>query len=450
MSDPTRKLDKLKYMLPFLKNMSITALINSESKKSFRLFLLAIATATSSLLSFVILARALNVSEYGFYVYILSIIGLAGVFASFGLPTLITREVARFSQRGDASEIRRILLFSFFVLTLGAVAAGIVIFILLSRTFSIGVIKAPLGLIFIAVLLLFVSQANSLLISALNGLSESLRAAIPGLLGAALFLLIILSLWLTGTVMSPAIVLSIQIGTTIFIIIIQFRTLRPLISSPRGHIQPATSWATWLIEVFPLLGAGIAFSVNSQVDMILLGILKGPGYTAIYQVGTKAASVLVIALSSLSVVYQPLLSRAYFAGDLDDVEMKSASISRIGFSVAIIGAILFIPLRNVIIEIIFGHAYIEAGQVMVILIMARLVNSSVGAVGPYLSMTQKGKLLFAGLAVESVTNVALNLLLIPSYGYVGAAVATGASMVLMNVSMAFYIKKKYGVSMFIF
>jgi O-antigen/teichoic acid export membrane protein len=245
-------------------------------------------------------------------------------------------------------------------------------------------------------------------------------------------------------------VLSIQIGTTIFIIIIQFRTLRPLISSPRGHIQAATSWTTWLIEAFPLLGAGIAFSVNSQVDMILLGILKGPEYTAIYQVGTKAASVLVIALSSLSVVYQPLLSRAYFAGDLDDVKMKSASISRIALAVAMVCAIIFIPLRNVIIEIIFGHAYIEAGQVMVILIMARLVNSSVGAVGPYLSMTQKGKLLFAGLAVESVTNVALNLLLIPSYGYVGAAVATGASMVLMNVSMAFYIKKKYGVSMFIF
>jgi O-antigen/teichoic acid export membrane protein len=437
-------------MLPFLKIMSITALINSESKKTFRLFLLAIATATSSLLSFVILARALNVSEYGFYVYILSIIGLAGVLASFGLPTLITREIARFSQRGDASEIRRILLFSFFVLTLGAVAAGIVIFILLSRTFSIGVIKAPLGLIFIAVLLLFLTQANVLMVSVINGLSESFRAAVPSLFGSLVFLFIIVTLWFNKIHISTAIVLSIQACTAVLTLLIQIVQIQYLVPYAHGNSQSNTPWLTWLVEAFPLLGVGIAFTINSQVDMVLLGMLKGSSYAAIYQVGTKAASVLVIALGSLAVVYQPLLSRAHFEGDLEEVKRKSASISRIAFSVAIIGAILFIPLRDAIIGSIFGPAYIDAGQVMMILIFARLVNSSVGAVGPYLSMTQKSKQLFAGLAVESIMNVTLNLLLIPGYGYTGAAVATGSSMVLMNIYMAFYIKKKYGVSMFIF
>jgi O-antigen/teichoic acid export membrane protein len=294
-----------------------------------------------------------------------------------------------------------------------------------------------------------VVQINNLLISVQNGISESLRSAKVVLISSLLFLLSIFVILIINIKLDTSIVLIILMVTTILSIVIQSIQLRSIINLKSSANVFEMPWKFWLSEAFPLLGAGLAFSINSQIDMVLLGIIKGSDYTAIYQVGVKMASVLVIGLGSLAVVYQPLLSKAYFSGNTDDLKIKCKSISRIAFVLALSISIILIPMRSLILQITFGTSYIEAGQVMVILVVARLFNASVGAVGPFLSMTQKSKVLFIGLMIESVVNVFLNLMLIPDYGYVGAAFSTGISMVIVNIALAVYINKKYGIGMFI-
>ncbi|WP_075323099.1 flippase [Acidithiobacillus albertensis] len=429
--------------------MSIKGLLKDETKKISYQFLFSIGTTATNLFSFVILARNLNAPAYGLYVYILSLVGLTSVIASFGMPTLLIREVARFYSNKLNSEIKKIIIAAFIMLTIGTVLVGCAFFVLMDGSFSIIKIKASSGLILISIFLLFVVQINNLLISVQNGMSESLRSAKVVLISSLLFLLSIFVILIINIKLDTSIVLIILTVTTILSIVIQSIQLRSIINLKCRANVLEMPWKFWLSEAFPLLGAGLAFSINSQIDMVLLGIIKGSDYTAIYQVGVKMASVLVIGLGSLAVVYQPLLSKAYFSGNTDDLKIKCKSISRIAFVLALSISIILIPMRSLILQITFGTSYIEAGQVMVILVVARLFNASVGAVGPFLSMTQKSKVLFIGLMIESVFNVFLNLMLIPDYGYVGAALSTGISMIIVNIALAVFIKKKYGISMFV-
>lgn len=428
---------------------SLARHITLENKRALYLFLITLSTSTSSLLSFVVLARSMSVSDYGLYAYLLSIVGLAGVLASLGLPTLLTREIARASKERNFAELKGLLAFGLVMLSSATIVVGVVIAIAFLDSSSVGAAGISAPLVGIAVLMLYLLQLNALLVAILTGASEPVRAAIPGLIGGVLFLLTLIVMHFTRVAVDALTVLLTQSAVTVLVVGLQLKQILGVFSWNGAQVRARIRWRAWVLEAIPLMGAGVAFTFNSQVDVFLLGTLKGATYTATYQVATKAASVLVLALGSLASVYQPVLSRAHFSGSTHEVQRSSRTISRLGFAVAVAFAATIIPLRTELLGHIFGAAYVAAGQALSILILARLVNASLGAVAPYLAMTEKGRLLFFGLAAESVANLVLNLVLIPAYGTVGAALATGTSMALMNVCMSVYIKRRFGVSMFV-
>jgi O-antigen/teichoic acid export membrane protein len=70
--------------------------------------------------------------------------------------------------------------------------------------------------------------------------------------------------------------------------------------------------------------------------------------------------------------------------------------------------------------------------------MAQLVNVGVGSVGFLLSMTNYHNVVLANSILIVAINAGLDLLLIPRFGAVGAAVASGTSIVVSNtVRLAF-------------
>jgi len=65
--------------------------------QSSGVFLFRVINSFLSLVLSIILARCLGVKEYGIYAYILTIINLLLIPASFGLPELITKSIASYS-----------------------------------------------------------------------------------------------------------------------------------------------------------------------------------------------------------------------------------------------------------------------------------------------------------------------------------------------------------------
>ena len=80
------------------------------------------------------------------------------------------------------------------------------------------------------------------------------------------------------------------------------------------------------------------------------------------------------------------------------------------------------------------------------MIAGQLVNVLCGSVGYILNMTENQNI-FRNITIFAVViNIFLNLILIPMYGIIGAAIASAISLILWNIISSFYIYRKFNIS----
>tara|TARA_B110000263_G_C15151284_1_gene437996 strand:- start:190 stop:834 length:645 start_codon:yes stop_codon:yes gene_type:complete len=101
-------------------------------------------------------------------------------------------------------------------------------------------------------------------------------------------------------------------------------------------------------------------------------------------------------------------------------------------------ALFFFP--EVLIQFFFGNAYISGSVGLSILSIGFLFNAITGLNETTLLALGKTKYLLFNSTVAGILNIILNILLIPEYSFVGAAIATTVSYVCINLlnSMALY------------
>jgi len=76
--------------------------------------------------------------------------------------------------------------------------------------------------------------------------------------------------------------------------------------------------------------------------------------------------------------------------------------------------------------------------------LGQFVNSISGATGLFMNMTDN-QLIFRNIVfISAVTNISINLLLIPKWGIYGAAASAMISIMTWNIATLVYIKVKFG------
>jgi len=95
---------------------------------------------------------------------------------------------------------------------------------------------------------------------------------------------------------------------------------------------------------------------------------------------------------------------------------------------------------------IFGEAYIEGYEVLVVLSVGQLFNALAGPVGLVMTMTGHQLKSTYILSLAAVINIVLNVLLIPILGLVGAAYATAIVTVAWNLAMLMYVSSQLNLN----
>ena len=91
---------------------------------------------------------------------------------------------------------------------------------------------------------------------------------------------------------------------------------------------------------------------------------------------------------------------------------------------------------------LFDAQFAEGAWLLRILALGQLVNVATGSVGYLLMMTGHEKLMRNNIAVWAVVNLAGNLVLVPRYGTVGAAVSTAFCLAFMNIVSYVLVRQK--------
>jgi O-antigen/teichoic acid export membrane protein len=175
---------------------------------------------------------------------------------------------------------------------------------------------------------------------------------------------------------------------------------------------------------WPFAISGLFYLIYFQSDIALLGLLAGEKAAGIYSVAFSVMS--VIYLFPGSIYQQYLMPHLHRWAEQD--RSRFLQIYRFGGKTMLIASLGFMGLvaglAPWIVPPLFGEAYSEAGMLLVFLslcIPLRFLATNVGSI-LYTGDNMRRKVSYQG--ITAVFNVALNLVLIPVWGVIGAAMAT--------------------------
>jgi O-antigen/teichoic acid export membrane protein len=182
----------------------------------------------------------------------------------------------------------------------------------------------------------------------------------------------------------------------------------------------------------PRTVASIAQVAVQRIDIVLLGVLAGPAAAALYTAATRFLAFGQLGGQALNQAIESKVASLLALGDMGGVRAvyRTATVwlvllawpvylTFIGWAPELLG--------------IFGAGYSEAAPVIVVLSLAMLLGTAVGAVDTMLVMAGRGSWTMFNASAALVINVVLNLALIPRFGIMGAAVAWAIAIAVNNV-----------------
>ena len=189
-----------------------------------------------------------------------------------------------------------------------------------------------------------------------------------------------------------------------------------------------------LVIALPLLPNFLVYWIFNSADRLMISAMLGNEYTGIYAIGGKLGNVSQLIYAAFAGGWQ------YFAfstmKDEDQVQLNS-NIFEYLFAVTIFAGTFMMTFSQLIFELLFEGDYVGGALVAPYLFIAPLLLMLYQVGCNQFLVIKKTSFNFAILLIGAVTNVALNVILIPRVGVEGAAIATlvgyGASVVLCVV-----------------
>lgn len=202
-----------------------------------------------------------------------------------------------------------------------------------------------------------------------------------------------------------------------------------------------------LKESWPLIVSGIAIYIYSTIDQVMLG-----SFNMVYELGIYAAAVKIAQIPDLI----PSIMQISFFPKLTEAKEKSESeyLQKVQayFDLSLLlWLVVAIPMSSFshLIVYILGDKYIASGQVLAIYIWAQFGSGLGVARNAYIMIEGKAKNELVITLTGAVTNIVLNLFLIPRYGAVGATVATLITYFVATVLLNFILPDLRPVAGFI-
>jgi O-antigen/teichoic acid export membrane protein len=229
--------------------------------------------------------------------------------------------------------------------------------------------------------------------------------------------------------------MALSLGSTLATALVTFALLRRAVPAETRRASAAGEPREWLRVAAPLLAVNALLAVQERTDVLVVGSLLGPSQAGIYGAASRIASLVAFGLVAVNAWAAPLIADLHARGDRVELQRLVRFAARGIFAVtfpACVGLVLFG--RQVLAA--FGPDFVDAHVALLVLAASQLVNASTGPVGFLMTMTGRQAAAARILAVHSVLVVVLSFVLVPRYGIVGAALASGVTRASWNVVMA--------------
>jgi PST family polysaccharide transporter len=365
------------------------------------------------------IARYLGPQVFGQYSYALALVALFGIFSRLGIDNVLVREIVR--SRASRNELLGSAFALKFVGGMVALAAVVCCAVILRPS-------DPVALALVAIIgTSLVAQSIDVIDMWFQSQLQSRRSVVAR--NTALLITAALKIWL---MLAGA-------GVTAFAL----AALGELVLGGLGLLlayrlsgESILAWRwTWgrskelLLPSFPLIFAGLAVSLYMRIDQVMISSILGD-----FELGAYSAA---IRLTEAAYFIPSIVSSSAFPAI---ISLRASNPERFKyrmqwlFDVMVVLALaIAFPLSifaDSVVHLLYGDAYATAASVLRVHAWSTLfvflgVTSSSWLLAENLTAVS-----FYRTAIGAVANIALNIVLIPTFGVVGAAWATLLSMAI--------------------
>ncbi|NEO30248.1 MAG: flippase [Symploca sp. SIO3C6] len=382
----------------------------------------------------VTLARLLSTELFGLYTLGVVLYRLGELFSRMGLDIGTVRYVSIYHDARDHQRLKGVLLQAIGLPFIGGTIFGIIMF-LASTSIAQEVFNEPNLASIIRVFAIALPFGASMTVgaSATTGfkiakyqtyISELLLPSINLLLA---ILLCTLGFGLWGAAIAWLIAVIITLAVTVYLL---SRIFPAIVSSNIKQILDAKELLTFSL---PLSFGSFLWLVLIWTDTLILGYFQAATEVGVYRAASQTALLMALLNHSLTKIFIPTIATLYSKGEFEEVGQLFRVIARWSLSLTL-PLFLIVGITSKDILHIFGTEFEMGWLLLIVLSAGQLARAGPGGLSKHmLDMSGHQHLrLYSDFAL-AITNIVLNILLIPKWGLMGAAVATGISIAGVNL-----------------
>lgn len=397
----------------------------------------------------ILIARFSGPVEFGIYAYAWTIATLFSLLLPIGLNETVLRLIPSYSAKNQWSKVKGVLLMTpMFVFAIGFVVAvlGIAIVFNINQIIPDGY-HWPLYFAF--AVLPFLATIN--LFQGIGRALGKIRIAlIPKAIGIPLFTISALGLWIIYSAPPTAKdIMSILLAACIFLVIIQGVLLIKERPKETVNVKPVFETQAWLRVSFTMLLISGAQLTLLYADILMVGYFMGPIDVAVYHAAARTALLISGALMAMNSLAAPKIAQFHSKGRITDLQELISSLIQWIFWPSAILAIVLIVYGDFILSI-FGEEFTIGHIALIVLSIGQLINAGAGPVGYLMTMTGNQNYCAIVFLCSAILNIILNAILIPSFGIIGAAIATTVTIICWNCWLVVLVRKRLNIRSYIF
>ncbi|MEP0338222.1 MAG: oligosaccharide flippase family protein [Alphaproteobacteria bacterium] len=394
-----------------------------------KILVVNVAGAGLAFVSHVLFARWLGVASYGTYVFALSWLSILFILIQAGMNLSMVRFIAEYRAQGNRAAMTAVVGFSNrVILILGAciaVAGWAVIVWTLPQ--SAEEMRGTLyGALALTVVMALIQQRTAVL----QGLERVVQSTLVFEIARPLALLAAVFVLAQFAALDAALVMAVNLGVSLGVLIVLMAYARSsILAEPATNDRPAPSWRDWLKVSLPYVAVTGLTILLTQMDILMIGHILGTEQAGLYAPAAKVALLAIFPVVAVRARFGPMAAKLFAEGKTAELQSRMNVATLLSIAACTAMLVVILPGRSLILGL-FGPDFLPGGEVVAILTLAYLAYSLMGAaemfflVGPFERMNAVVSALTLGI------NLVLNLILIPRFGIEGAAMATGAAMVI--------------------
>jgi O-antigen/teichoic acid export membrane protein len=384
----------------------------------------------------IIIARQITQEEYGAYSIALVVINTITLISLLGLDSGITRQIAFYRHKDTGQKIHRIILTAILVTLLCAFILAVIIYlfsdILSTVVFHTPILVEPLSVMSISI-------PFSALVIILSSVFRGFEHAEPSIYFQNIARNLILLLFVGLSVL-----LGLQFGGIIYAFVISsiFTCLIFYIYSRKKlcyaglikerHLLQAEAKELLLFST-PLFAYSILSSLMLWVDTLVLGLNKSAYEVGLYNSALPIADLIFMVLTAVTFLYVPFMTKLFANRQTEEIKRSYIILTKWLFAAIVPLLLVFTTFPDVCLTFLFGSRYVDAAPALQILAIGFFVHSILALSGYTLVATGNTRFLLWSSLCGALVNVFLNILLIPPFGIVGAAIATAIARIVISL-----------------